>query len=326
MKAIVQDRYGSPEVLELKEIDKPEIKDNEVLVRVHAASVNAADWHFMTGRPYIMRMLPSPFGLRKPKLRVRGRDLSGQVEAVGRNVTRFSAGDEVYGEADDGCFAVYKSVPEDLLGLKPANLTHEQAATAPLAGNTALQGLRDTADVQPGQKVLINGASGGVGTFAVQIAKAFGAEVTGVCSSRNVDLVRSIGADHVIDYTQEDFATSGQRYDVIFDVAGKSSLSDCRRALTAKGTLILCSGVGSRLFGPIGRVLRALVLSRFVSQNLRPLSTKQSKEDLGVLKELIEAGKVIPAIDRTFPLSEVPEALRYFEAEHARAKIVITIQ
>jgi NADPH:quinone reductase-like Zn-dependent oxidoreductase len=322
MKAIVQDKYGSPDVLELKDIDRPVVGDDDVLVRVHAAAVNPADWHVMRGLPYIMHMV---FGLLKPRIKVQGRDVSGRVEAVGKDVRQFRPGDEVYAEVDKGSFAEYTCVSEDVMELKPANLTFEQAAAIPLAANTALQGLRDRGQIQPGQRVLINGASGGVGTFAVQIAKSFGADVTGVCSTRNVDMVRSIGADHVIDYTQEDFTQGGQRYDLIFDLVGNRSLSDCRGALTPKGTLILSSGHGGRWLGPIGRIIKALLLSPLVSQRLRPLAATQSKERLVVLKELIESGKVTPVIDRTYPLSEVPEAIRYLEEGHAQGKVVITV-
>jgi len=322
MKAIFQDKYGSADVLELREIDQPVVNDNAVLVRVQAASVNPADWHFMRGLPYMFRMV---FGLSKPKVKVRGRDVAGRVETVGKNVTQFRPGDEVYAEVDQGSFAEYTCASEDLLCLKPVNLTFEQAAAVPLAAGAALQGLRDTGNLQKGQKVLINGGSGGVGTFAVQVAKSFGAEVTGVCSTRNVDLVRSIGADHIIDYTREDFTRGGQRYDLIFDLVGNHSVWDCKRVLTPKGTLVLSSGEGGRWFGPVGRLIWALMLSLFVSQSLRPLAAKQSKEDLAVLKELIESGKVTPAIERTYPLSETPEAMRYFGEGHARAKIVIAL-
>ena len=322
MKAIVHDRYGSPdEVLEFQDIDKPVVEDDEVLVRVHAAALNAADWHIVRGLPYIGRLA---FGLLKPKNSVPGLDVAGRVEAVGKNVTQLRPGDEVYGESD-GAFAEYMCGGEDVLAPKPANLTFEQAAAVPLSANTALQGLRDKGQVQPGQKVLINGASGGVGTFAVQLAKSFGAEVTGVCSTRNVDMVRSIGADQVIDYTQDDFTQSGQHYDVIFDLVGNHSLSDCRRALTPKGTLVMSGGDGSRWFGPMGRIFKALMLSPFVSQSLLPFLATRTKENLVVLKELAEAGKVTPVIDRTYELSETPEAIRYLEDEHAQGKIVITV-
>ena len=323
MKAIVHDIYGSPDDLELREIDKPVVKDNEVLIRVHAASVNAADWHLLRGTPNIMRIMGN--GLLKPKSTVRGRDVAGKVEAVGKDAKQFRPGDEVYAEVDTGSFAEFTCVPEDLLALKPANLTFEQAAAVPLAANTALQGLRDRGELQPGQKVLIYGASGGVGTFAVQIAKSFGADVTGVCSTSKVDLVRSIGADHVIDYTQEDFTKSSRRYDLVFDLVSNRSLSDYRRLLTPKGTLVISGGEGGRWLGPIGLILNALAHSRFVSQRLRPLQATKSKEDLVVLKELIEAGKVTPVIDRTYPLNEAPEAIRYLEEGRARGKIVITV-
>ena len=333
MKAIVYDRYGSPDVLELAEIDKPVVRDDEVLVRVHAAAVNPADWHFMRGLPYIARMI---FGWRKPRPTVLASDMAGQVEAVGKNVMRFGPGDEVFGRTrtahrpdrpaavDTGGCAEYACVSEDLLALKPASLTFEQAAAVPLAALTALQALRDAGHVQAGQKVLINGASGGVGTFAVQIAKSFGTEVTGVCSTRNVAMVRSIGADQVIDYTQEDFTQTGQRYDLILDTADRS-LSDCRRALTPAGALVLIGGSAGRWIDGLGRAYRARVLSPFVRQRLPPFLTKWNRQDLHVLKDLIEAGKVMPVIDRTYPLSEAREAMRYLEGGHARGKIVITV-
>jgi NADPH:quinone reductase-like Zn-dependent oxidoreductase len=328
MKAIVQDRYGSPDVLELREVDKPVAADNEVLIRVHAASVNAYDWHLMRGDPYLVRLLdPAVFGLGGPKTKIRGRDVAGRVEAVGRDVKRFRPGDEVFGEVSSA-FAEYVSVPDDAVESKPANLTFEQAAALPLAGNTALMGLRDLGPVGPGQQVLVNGASGGVGTFAVQIAKSFGAEVTGVCSTRNVDLVRSIGADHIIDYTQEDFTRNGRRYDVVFDLVGNRSLTEFRRALTPAGMLILSGGgvsSGGSLFGPMGLMMRGQALARFVRHRLLILMAKPSKENLAALRELAESGKVVPVIDRTYPLSEVPEAIRYVEVEHARAKVVITV-
>ncbi len=298
MKAIVYGTYGSPDVLELTDIDQPVVRDDQVLVRVRAASVNPADWHFMRGLPYLVRMIN---GLRKPrKVTVLADDMAGQVEAVGKSVTRFRPGDQVFGRTRAahrpdrraavaaGSCAEYACVPADLLELKPANLTFEQAAAVPLAALTALQALRDKGGVQPGQKVLINGASGGVGTFAVQIAKSFGAEVTGVCSTRNTDMVRSAGADHVIDYTQDDFTTSGQRYDLILD-AGDRSLSDCRRALTSKGTLIVIGGSAGRWIDGLGRANKARVLSPFVSQQLHPFLTKWDSHDLHIVKDLIEA-------------------------------------
>jgi len=334
MKAVIYDTYGSPDVLEVTEIGQPEARDDQVLVRVRAASVNPADWHFMRGLPYLVRMIN---GLRRPrKATVLGSDLAGQVEAVGKNVTRFRPGDEVFGRtraahrpdrrtevATGGC-AEYACVSEDLLGLKPASLTFEQAAAVPLAALTALQALRDKGGVQPGQKVLINGASGGVGTFAVQIAKSFGAEVTGVCSAPNVDMVRSIGADQVIDYTQQDFTKSGQRYDLILD-NGDRSLPDLRRALARKGTLVVIGGSAGRWIDGLGRANKARALSPFVSQRLRPFLTKWSKQDLHAVSDLIEAGKVTPVIDQTYPLSQAREAMRYLEGGHARGKIVIIV-
>ena len=324
MKAIVQDRYGSPGVLELREVDKPVVADDEVLVRVHAASVNARDWHIMRGDPYLARLV---FGFGGPRTKIRGSDFAGRVEAVGRNVKRFRPGDDVFGEAD-GAFAEYVCAPENVLEPKPAELSFEQAAAVPLAGNTALMGLRDLGGVQPGQRVLVNGASGGVGIFAVQIAKAFGAEVTGVCSTRNLELVRSTGADHVIDYTVEDFTQNGQRYDVVFDLVGNRSLTECRRALTPAGRLVLSGGgvsEGGSLIGPMGLILKGQVMSRFVRHRLLVLTATPSTENLAALRELAEAGKLAPVIDRTYPLSEVPEAIGYLEVEHARAKVVISV-
>jgi NADPH:quinone reductase-like Zn-dependent oxidoreductase len=324
MKAIVYHQYGSPDVLELQEIEKPTVKDDEVLVRVRAASANPADWHFMRGVPYVMR---PQSGLRKPKKSVLGGDIAGRVEAVGKDVTQFRPGDEVFADVGAGGFAEYTCVSESLLVLKPANLTFEQAASVPLAALTAVQGLRYAGQLQPEQKVLIIGASGGVGTFAVQIAKSFGADVTGVCSTRNVELVRSLGADHVIDYTQEDFIRSEKKYDLIFQLAGTRSPSDCRRALTSKGTLVLSSGESSgRWLGPLDRCIKAAVLSPFVSQKLGSFLAKPNKDDLQFLKELIEAGELTPVIDRTYSLSEVPEAIRYLEEGHARGKVVLTVQ
>jgi NADPH:quinone reductase-like Zn-dependent oxidoreductase len=328
MKAIVQDRYGSPDVLQLREVDMPVPADDQVLVRVHAAAVNARDWHHMRGDPYVARLMaPAELGLRGPKVSIRGTDFAGRVEGVGRRVTRFHPGDEVFGETP-GAFAEYLCVPDNLIEPKPANLTFEQAAAMPLSANTALMGLRDAARVQPGQHVLINGASGGVGTFAVQIAKAFGADVTGVCSTRNIDLVRSLGADHVIDYTRDDFTQGGRRYDVVLDLVGNRSLKDCRRALTPTGTLILSGGgasTGGSLIGPVGLVIRGQLVSRFVRHRLLVLAATPSKENLATLRELAESGKIIPVIDRTYPFNEVPDAIRYLETEHARAKVVITV-
>jgi NADPH:quinone reductase-like Zn-dependent oxidoreductase len=323
MKAIVQDEYGSADVLELTDIDTLVAGDDEVLLRVHAASAHIGDWHIMTGLPYLIRI--AGYGLRAPRARVRGTDVAGRVEAVGKDASRFQPGNEVFGTCN-GSFAEYATARKDKVAPKPANLTFEQAASVPTSGVTALQGLRDVGRVQPGQKVLIIGAAGGVGAFAVQIAKAFGAHVTGVCSTTKVDLVRSIGADDVIDYTRDDFAGTGQRYDLILDTAGNRSVSHLRRALGSRGTLVIVGGEGGgRWFGSVARNLRELMLSPFVSQKLRGLIAKPKGEDLVVLKELIEAGKVTPVIDTTYPLSEVPEAIRHLEQGHARGKVVITV-
>ena len=323
MKAIVQDEYGSPDVLELRDIDKPEIADEEVLLRVHAAGVDRSVWHIMTGQPYLMRI--GGYGLRAPKNPVPGMEVAGVVEAVGKNVTRLQPGDEVFG-IGKGSYAEYARAPEDKLALKPPNLTFEQAAVVAISGSAALQGLRDHGRVEPGQKALIIGASGGVGTFAVQIAKAWGADVTGVCSTRKVEMVRSIGADHVIDYTREDFAEGDPRYDLILDIGGNSSLARLRRALTPQGTLVIVGGEGGgQWFGGIDRQLRALMLSRFGDQKLRTFVSTQNHEDLLVLKEFLESGKLTPVIDRSYPLSEVPEAIRYLEEGHAQGKVVITV-
>ncbi len=327
MKAIVQDRYGSADVLALREVDDPVVTDNGVLVRIRAAAVNAADWHIMRGDPYLAR---ASIGLRRPKARIRGRDFAGQVEAVGKAVTRFQPGDEVYGELGDGngSFAEYTVVAEDLVERKPANLTFEQAAALPLAGITALMGLREVGQVKPGQRVLINGASGGVGLFAVQLGKAFGAEVTGVCSAKNADLVRSVGADQVIDYAQDDFTRNGTRYDLVFDLVGNRSLTELRRALTPAGTLVLSGGGvsnGGSLLGPIGLIAKGSLLSWFVRQRMIALVTKPTQERLATLRELAESGQLTPVIDRTYPLREAAEAIRYLELEHARAKVIVTM-
>ena len=323
MKAIVQDTYGSADALELRDIGKPEIAVGEVLVRVHAAGVDRGVWHLMTGLPYPVRL--AGYGLRAPKIPVPGTNMAGVVEAVGHEVTRFQPGDEVFG-IGKGTFAEYARAPENKLAPKPANLTFEQAAAVAVSGLTALQGLRDHGRVQPGQTVLITGASGGVGTFAVQLAAAFGAQVTGVCSTTKVDLVRSIGAGHVIDYTREDFADGKQRYDVILDIGGNPSLSRLRRALTPKGTLVIAGGeTRGRWLGGTDRQLRALLLSRFVDQKLMTFICRENHEDLLVLTELIEAGRITPVIDRSYPLSEAPKAIRYLEQGHARGKVVITV-
>jgi NADPH:quinone reductase-like Zn-dependent oxidoreductase len=323
MNAIVQHAYGSPDVLQLAEIEKPVAGADQVLVRMRAAALNPADWHFMRGLPYIMR---PQTGLRGPKNAILGRDIAGEVEAVGADVTRFRAGDAVFGTVDAGGFAEYACVPEAALAPKPANLSFEEAAAVPVAALTALQGLRDAGRLEPGQKALIVGASGGVGTFAVQIAKWLGAEVTAVCSTRNVELVRSLGADRVIDYTQEDFVQPGQAFDLILQVAGSRSPAECRRALTPKGTLVLISGDSSgRWIGPVDRILASIALSLFVRQRLGPMVTKPSEEGLQLLRELVEAGTVKPVIDRVHPLAELPAAMRYLEEGHARGKVVITI-
>jgi NADPH:quinone reductase-like Zn-dependent oxidoreductase len=323
MKAIVQDAYGSPDVLELKDIDQPVAADDGLLVRVHAAGIDPGVWHLMTGMPYLVRIMG--YGLRVPKSRVPGIDAAGRVEAVGKDVTRFQPGDEVFGTCS-GSFAVYARARESKLAPKPANLTFEQAAAVPVSACTALQGLRDKGNLQPGQKVLITGAGGGVGTFAVQLAKAFGAEVTGVCSTAKTDLVRSIGADDVIDYTRDDFADGVRRYDLILDIAGRRSLSHLRRALTPKGTLVIIGGEGGgRWLGGFDRSFRAGMLSPFVRQKLRMLISTERQEDLQFLSELMEARKVTPVIDRTYPLAEVPNAIRYLHESRARGKVVITV-
>jgi 2-desacetyl-2-hydroxyethyl bacteriochlorophyllide A dehydrogenase len=323
MKAITQEEYGTPgDVLRLREIEKPTIGDDEVLVRVQATGIHIGDWLVTSGVPYLIRLMG--YGLRKPKTNVPGTEFAGSVEAVGKNVKQFQSGDEVFGFGTGG-FAEYASVSQDALVLKPANATFEQAAAVPISGFTALQAIRDQGKVQPGQKVLIIGASGGVGTYAVQIAKAFGAEVTGVCSTRNVDMVRSIGADHVIDYTKESITQSGQRYDVILDMAGNRSISELRGALTHEGTLVIVGGTGGRFLMGFGRTLRAVALSPFVSQNLRQFMSSTNKDDLVVLKELIEDGKVTPVVDKTFPLEDTAAALSYVGQRHTRGKTVITV-
>lgn len=321
MKTVVFHKYGPPEQLELIDIEKPVVDDDGVLVRVRAASINALDWRLMEGSPFVGRMMG--MGFRTPKRNIPGVDLAGTVEAVGSDVTEFKPGDEVIGNRINAC-AEYVLGKERHFVLKPARLTFEQAAAVPVAGMTALEALQ-AANIRQGQKVLINGAAGGVGTFAVQLAKAFGADVTAVCSARNVDMVRSIGADRVIDYTKEDFARSGERYDLILYINGNRSISDCRRAMTRDGTLVIVGGSGGRVLGPLSLWLQALVLRRFVSQRLVPFMSKGSKEGLVVLKDLIEAGKVTPVVDRTYPLSETAAALRYLEGGHARAKVVITM-
>jgi NADPH:quinone reductase-like Zn-dependent oxidoreductase len=323
MKAIVRYRYGPPDVLELRNIEKPEVADEEVLVRVQAAGVDRGVWHIMTGLAYPIRL--AGFGLRAPKNPVIGMDLAGVVEEVGKDVSRFRPGDEVFG-VGKGSYAEYAPALEDKLAPKPSNLTFEQAAVLAISGSTALQAVRDHAKVRQGQKVLIIGASGGVGTYAVQIAKAFGAHVTGVCSTKKAQMVRTIGADRVIDYTKEDFAEGEDRYDVILDTGGNSSLARLRHALTPKGTLVIVGGEGGgRWLGGIDRQLRATMLSPFVGQKLGTFINKENYEYMLVLKDLTESGKVTPIIDRTYPLAEVPEAIGYMERGHTQGKIVITI-
>ncbi len=323
MRAISRDTYGSPDVLELREADKPDVADDEVLVRVSAASVNPADWYTLTGTPYLAR---AQMGLMGPKQRILGTDFAGTVEAVGADVTQFRPGDEVFG-GKNGAFAEYVCVRQDRAVVpKPANVTFEEAASVPVAALTALQGLRDKGRLQPGQKVLINGASGGVGTFAVQIAKALGAEVTGVCSTRNVDLVRSLGADHVVDYTHEDFTRSDRRYDLMLDIAGSRSWSECRRVLDPQAILVIVGAPkGNRLTGPLGHVAGLRLASVRSSQKVVFFVAKFNKADMVVLQELLEAGKVKPVIDRRYELSETADAFRYLEEGHARGKIVITV-
>ena len=326
MKAVVYTDYGSPDVLEIRDVKKPVPNDDQILIKVRAAAVNPLDWHFMEGTPYIMRAMG--VGLRKPKIPRLGVDVAGRVEAVGKNVTQFKAGDEVFG-GKTGAFAEYVCARADrAVVLKPASLTFEQAASLPIAAITALQGLRDTGHVQAGQKVLINGASGGVGTFAVQIAKSLGADVTGVCSTRNLELVQSLGADHVIDYTKEDFTKSEERYDVILDNIGTQPLSGIRRVLKPKGICVMIGGGGPNdgpWIGPFGRVIHTLVLSPFISQKMGMMMAELNKKDLTVLGDLMQSGKVKPVIDRTYPLSQIAEAMRYLEAGHARGKVIITM-
>ena len=321
MKAIVYTQYGSPDVLQFKEVERPTPKDNEVLVKVHAASVNAADWHLLRGKPFLVRLMG--FGLLKPKNKILGSDIAGRVEAVGRNVKQFQPGDEVFGSIRGG-FAEYVCAREDSLVLKPANISFEEAAAVPIAAVTALQGLRDKGRIQPGQKVLINGASGGVGTFAVQIAKSFGTEVTAVCSTRNVDMVRSIGADQIIDYTQEDFTKNRQRYDLILAANGYHPISDYKRALSPRGTYVMSGG--SSMAQLFQAMLLGPVISMTGSKKMGNLMAKLNQKDLVFMEELLERGKVVPVIERRYPLCEVPEAIRYVEEGHAQGKVVITVE
>jgi NADPH:quinone reductase-like Zn-dependent oxidoreductase len=323
MKAAIYTRYGPPDVVQVTQVEKPVPKDGEILITVRAASVNPLDWHFMRGLPYLVRLMA---GLGKPKDTRLGVDVAGRVEAVGKNVTQFKPGDEVFGSCR-GAFAEYACTAETGLFQKPDNVTFEQAASVPVAAYTALQGLRDAGQIQPGQKVLINGAAGGVGTFAVQIANSFGADVTAVCSTRNVEMVRSIGADRVIDYTKEDFTQGGQRYDLFFDAVGNHSLFASRRVLNPRGIYIPAGGSTDRwMIGPLGRALTTLVVSWFVSQKLVIFFlAKPRQADLATMHDLMKSGKLTPVIDRRYPLSEVPEAIRYLEQGHARGKVVITL-
>ena len=338
MKAAVCDRYGPPEVVQIKEVEKPAPNHNEVLVKVHAASLNPLDGATLKGRPYIARIMT---GFRKPKMTRPGVDLAGEVEAIGNDVTQFKPGDEVFGvcisdpnasgarvwDHRQGSFAEYLCTSETTLAIKPKNVTFEQAASVPVAAFTALQGLRDQGHIQPGQKILVNGAAGGVGTVAVQIAKSFNVEVTGVCSTRNVDMVRSIGADYVIDYTQQDFTTLGKRYDLILDCVGNISLSACRHILTSSGYYIMVGDLMGRGIIPLlGRFVALLVLSRCVSQALVILLARPTKHDLAIMHNLMNDGKLVPVIDRRYRLSEVSEAIRYLEKKHAQGKVIITIE
>jgi NADPH:quinone reductase-like Zn-dependent oxidoreductase len=319
MKAVVFEEYGSPDVLQLKEVEKPAPKEDEVLVEVHAASINYVDWHVMTGESILLRIMN---GILKPKHKILGDDVAGRVEAVGRNVKQFQPGDAVFGISNFDAFAEYACVPENALALKPTSMTFEEAAAIPEAGITALQGVRDKGQIKPGSKVLIIGASGGVGTFAVQIAKSFGAEVTGVCSPGKLDMVRSIGADQVIDYTQEDFTQSGQRYDLILAVAGKRSIFDYRRALNPEGVFICSGGSTVQYFQA---ALLGPMISMMGSKKLGSMLANPNQKDYEFLIALFEAGKIAPVIDKRFPLSEVPKALRYYGEGRVRGKIVITV-
>jgi NADPH:quinone reductase-like Zn-dependent oxidoreductase len=323
MKAIVQDRYGTADDLVLADIDRPGAGSGEALIQVHAASVFIGDWHVVTGLPYAIR---PKLGLRRPKARVRGQEMAGRVAAIGEGATQFQPGDEVFGTCE-GAFAEYVSAPEKLLAPKPTNLTFEQAATVPITGTSALQALRDKGGVKPGQKVLIIGAAGGVGSFAVQIAKALGTHVTGVCSTTQADVVRSLGADDVIDYTQDDFTQMGRRWDLIVETAGASPISDLRRALVPQGTLVIVGGEGGgRWVGKAGRMVQAPMMSRFVSQKLSTLAVKHNGADLLLLRDLIEAGNVTPVIGKTYQLSEVPDAIRDLDQRRTRGKSVVAVR
>ncbi|GAT68086.1 NADPH:quinone reductase [Planomonospora sphaerica] len=328
MKAFVLRSYGSPDALQLTEIDKPVPAADEVLVRVRATSVQPYDWHLMRGEPYLARLMGGGPGLFGPKIRILGADIAGQVEAVGRDVTEFRPGDEVYGMPKQGGFAEYACVRAGELVPKPKNLSFEQAAAVPMAAGTALLGLRDDGRIQPGQDVLVNGASGGVGTFAVQLAKAFGARVTAVCGTRNVELVRSLGADEVVDYTAEDFTRRGRRYDLLLDCAGSHPASAYRRALTPKGAHVIVGGPGGRWLQPMGRIISALAASPFVSQRTAltdVVRCTENKRNLTTLAGLIEDGRLTPVIDRSYPFEEIPAAIVYQEQGHATGKVVVTV-
>ena len=323
MKAIVQERFGPPDVLRFADIDPPEVGANDVLIRVNAAALNPADWHILRGDPYVARLMG--IGLTKPKIPVAGSDAAGVVETVGANVRGLRPGDAVFGFVR-GAFAEYSCAAHDKVVPKPASLTFEQAAALPIAATTALRGIRDVGAVKPGQRVLVNGASGGVGSFAVQIAAALGAEVTGVCSTGNVDLVRSLGASHVIDYTTQDFTDGEIKYDVILDNVSSLPLTRLRGVLTKKGTLVL-NGGGSpgHVFGPIGTILKAVVVNLFVSQRLRPLPSKTDRQELLDVTALVEDGKLTAVVDRTYPLADTAEGVRYVEQGHVRGKAIVTI-
>jgi NADPH:quinone reductase-like Zn-dependent oxidoreductase len=326
MRAVVQDIYGPADVLELRDVARPAPADGEVLVRVRAAGLDRGVWHVMTGLPYLVRVVVPTMGLRRPKVPIRGMDLAGQVEAVGRDVTRFRPGDAVFGWTEGGSYAEYASVPEDQLVPMPSTLSFEQAAAVPISGLAALEGLCDVGEVQAGQRVLVIGAAGGVGSFAVQLAKAFGAQVTGVASTTQAELVRSIGADEVVDYTRTDVTDGSRHWDLILDTAGHRSLSRLRRALSPAGTLVIVgSEVRGRWMGGFDRQLRAVALSRVVGQRLRMLSSTPRRDDLETLRQLIEAGKVAPLLDRTFPLAQVRQAIGHLLAGGGRGKLVITV-
>ena len=323
MKAIICTKYGSPDVLKFEEVQKPVPGDDEVLIKIHAAAANAGDWHLMRADPFLIRLM---YGLQKPKHEILGTDVAGRVEAIGKNVTQFQPGDEVFGDMSGsgfGAFAEYVCAPENRIALKPANVTFEDAAAVPSAAVTALQALRDKGQIQSGQKVLINGASGGVGMFAVQIAKAFGAEVTAVCSTRNMEMARSIGADHVIDYTQEDFTQNGQQYDLILAANGYHPISDYRRALSPTGIYVMTGGAPAQMY-------QAMLLGPWItmtsSKKMGNMMVKSNQQDLVFMKELLEDGKVIPVIDRRYPLSETADAIRYLEDGHAKGKVIISIE